>query len=157
MSPTTRSMPELHPRRSSGFTLVEILIVVVILGILAAIAVPQFARATYDSRTANLHSQLQTVRAAIQLYRVQHRDVPPDLVGTNWAAFTAKTDSYGNASIDPRDWGPYLADMPKNPLADTTTISDTAAAGVGWVYDKQGGTIAATQDANGTIFDETAN
>jgi general secretion pathway protein G len=142
-------------KRRSGFTLVEILIVVIILGILAAIVIPQFSRAAADARTQNLRKQLQTVRAAIQLYRVQHLDKSPDLVGTSWAAFTDKTDSYGNPSVDPNDWGPYLKDTPTNPLANSSTISDSAAAGVGWVYDQASGTFAATADDTGTLFDET--
>ena len=146
------------PKRStSGFTLVEILIVVIILGILAAIILPNFAHASQDAKSANLHSQLQTVRAAIQLYRVQHRDVPPDLVGTSWAAFTEKTDYLGNPSTNPNDWGPYMGDQPRNPLLNSAVISDTAAAGVAWVYNKNSGTIVATSDEAGTLFDESSN
>jgi general secretion pathway protein G len=137
--------------------LVELLVVVVILGILAAIVVPHFTDAALNAQTANLKSQLQTVRAAIQLYRVQHRDATPDLVGTNWSAFTDKTDSWGNPSVDPHDWGPYMQDSPKNPLVGTTTISDKADPGVGWVYDRASGTISATADNTGTAFDESTN
>ena len=140
-----------------GFTLVEILIVVIILGILAAIVIPKFANASLEAQTANLHSQLQTVRAAIQLYRVQHRDTAPDLVGSNWAAFTDKTDSFGNPSVNPNDWGPYMQNEPRNPLANSDVISDTATPGVGWVYDKASGQIAATSDNQGTLFDESSN
>ena len=140
-----------------GFTLVELLIVVVILGVLAAIVIPKFANASLEAQTANLHSQLQTVRAAIQLYRVQHRDTAPDLVGSNWAAFTGKTDSLGNATANPDDWGPDMQAEPKNPLANSNVIADTAAPGVGWVYDKSSGTIVATSDNQGTLFDESSN
>ena len=49
-------------RNSKGFTLVEILIVVIILGILAAIVIPQFTNASSDARKNSLTSQLQTVR-----------------------------------------------------------------------------------------------
>jgi general secretion pathway protein G len=147
-----------NPRGSmSGFTLVEILIVVIILGILAAIVIPQFTDATENARKANLKNQLQTMRAAIQLYRVQHKDKTPDLITTPWAPFVGKTDSDGNPSVNDRDWGPYMQDKPTNPLAGTATISDTPDAGVGWVYDQASGTIVATQDADGTLFDENTN
>ena len=56
-------------RAKSGFTLVEILIVVVILGILAAIVIPSFSNASSDAKLANLKSNLQTVRCQIQLYK----------------------------------------------------------------------------------------
>ena len=48
--------------RRAGFTLVEILIVVIILGILAAIVIPQFTNASQDARESSLLSQLQTLR-----------------------------------------------------------------------------------------------
>src|SRR5260370_37423437 len=62
-----------------GFTLVEILIVVIILGILAAIVIPQFSNASTDARKASLLSQLQTLRSHIQLFKLHHNDVRPDL------------------------------------------------------------------------------
>ncbi|MHC4787424.1 MAG: type II secretion system protein, partial [Planctomycetota bacterium] len=55
-----------------GFTLIEILIVVVILGILAAMVIPQFVDVTGNAHEANLKAQLQTVRAQIELYNVQN-------------------------------------------------------------------------------------
>ena len=66
--------------RKSGFTLVEILIVVIILGILAAIVIPQFTSASQDARKSNMTSQLQSLRAQVELYKLQHRDTPPKLI-----------------------------------------------------------------------------
>src|SRR5712671_3629272 len=63
--------------RKSGFTLVEILIVVIILGILAAIVIPQFTNASQDARESSLLSQLQTLRSQIELYKLQHKDKLP--------------------------------------------------------------------------------
>ena len=64
----------IRTRRKSGFTLVEILIVVIILGILAAIVIPQFTNASQDARKSSLTSQLQTMRSQIALYELQHND-----------------------------------------------------------------------------------
>lgn len=61
-----------HARRQRGFTLIEILIVVVILGILAAIVIPQFTNASQDAQVSAIKSQLQTVRSQIELYRVKN-------------------------------------------------------------------------------------
>ena len=54
-----------------AFTLVEILIVVVILGILAAVVVPQFTSAADDANDATVRSQLQTLRSQVELYKAQ--------------------------------------------------------------------------------------
>lgn len=58
--------------RNRGFTLVEILIVVVILGILAAIVVPQFTNASNEAVKGAIQSQLQTINSQVELYRVRN-------------------------------------------------------------------------------------
>ncbi len=60
-------------RAKSGFTLVEILIVVVILGILAAIVIPQFTSASTEAKQSALVSNLQSVRSQIELYKIHHK------------------------------------------------------------------------------------
>ncbi|MAD19841.1 MAG: hypothetical protein CMJ52_06415 [Planctomycetaceae bacterium] len=70
-------------RTASGFTLIEILIVVVILGILAAIVIPQFASAQSSARATAMRSQLGTVRSQIAAWQVQnHGRVPGGASGT---------------------------------------------------------------------------
>ena len=64
-------------RRRGGFTLIEILIVVVILGILAAIVIPQFTDAAQDANVSSARSQLQSMRSQIELYRVQNNGTAP--------------------------------------------------------------------------------
>ena len=66
-------------RKHKGFTLVEILIVVVILGILAAIVIPQFSDASTQSKVSSCLSSLQSLRSQIELYKIQHNDTPPTL------------------------------------------------------------------------------
>ena len=66
-------------RREQGFTLVEILIVVVILGILAAIVIPQFTNASETARASSLNTQLQSIRSQLELYQLQHNgEYPPE-------------------------------------------------------------------------------
>ena len=55
--------------RNAGFTLVEILIVVVILGILSAIVIPQFTSASDTAKANAMTTQLQTIRSQLELYR----------------------------------------------------------------------------------------
>ncbi len=61
-------------KAESGFTLVEILIVVVILGILAAIVIPQFTDASTQAKESALASDLQMMRSQLELYKIQHND-----------------------------------------------------------------------------------
>ena len=75
-------------RSRSGFTLVEILIVVIILGILAAIVIPQFTNASNDARNNSIASTLQTVRSQIELFKIQHGDTPPAAL---WSVMLAKS------------------------------------------------------------------
>ena len=68
-------------RTRTGFTLIEILIVVVILGILAAVVIPQFTNAADDASVASARTQLQTMRSQIELYRAQQNAYPAEVAG----------------------------------------------------------------------------
>ena len=112
----------LKMKAKSGFTLVEILIVVVILGILAAIVIPQFTEASTEAKLSSLCTDLQTMRSQIELYKIQHNDVPP-----TFAAFTAQmtgqTDITGAVGTD---YGPYIQKVPTNQFNNDDTLDNTA-------------------------------
>ena len=143
--------------KESGFTLVEILIVVVILGILAAIVIPQFTEASTEAKTSSLCTDLQTMRSQIELYKVQHNDNPPTLVGFV-AQMTAQTDITGAVGTD---YGPYLQKIPTNPFNDKNTLDDTGLSNNvgGWEYDEGTGAINADDnyDADGVAGPDHAN
>ncbi|MHC4418784.1 MAG: type II secretion system protein [Planctomycetota bacterium] len=131
-------------RAKSGFTLVEILIVVVILGILAAIVIPQFTEASSEAKESRLMSDLQSVRSQIELYKIQHNDEVP---GAGTASFTDSlimyTDVAGALAVVQAPgagvYGPYLQKIPTNPWNDFDSVRiDGAAAGAntdGWRFD----------------------
>src|SRR5437016_14662132 len=63
--------------RRGAFTLIEILIVVVIIGILATIVIPQFSNASINARENTLKDELRYLRTQIVVSKAQHHDVPP--------------------------------------------------------------------------------
>jgi len=132
-----------------GFTLVEILIVVVILGILAAIVIPQFTQASTEAKTNSLCSDLQTLRSQIELYKVQHNDTAPLLASfTNQMIYCtditgAVAGTPSKVRVDPYNFGPYLERVPENPFNGSATLAAAAADGVGWEYTAATGEIRA--------------
>jgi general secretion pathway protein G len=129
----------MRTHRAKGFTLVEILIVVVILGILAAIVVPQFTSASQDAVKGALKSQIQTLTAQTELYRVQnfgrlpHQDAADPLAA-------------GAGQQNPSTWGilvngQFLKGEPINGYTASASVAfDAAAAAPG---DAVGGMLAA--------------
>jgi len=136
-------------RAKSGFTLVEILIVVVILGILAAIVIPQFTEASTEAKESRLVSDLQMMRSQIELYKIQHNDRLPGVetaaspIGSTGTetfvnCMTGYTDQWGNPAAGPGPgiYGPYMQKLPTNPFnapvpLDTVSFGAAIAPGVG--------------------------
>jgi type II secretion system protein G len=100
--------------RRRGFTLIEILIVVVILGILAAIVIPQFSSASNEAAVSSVRSQLQTLRSQVELFRVQNGGDPSD-GNIGWEGPTAIAVGDGNGFQQLKDRG-YLQRLPELPV-----------------------------------------
>ena len=123
--------------RANGFTLIEILIVVIILGILAAIVIPQFSSASTQARTSALQSEVQTLRSQIALYKLQHGDNLPNLVG-DWTPLTMPSTypTTGGGTI----FGPYMPSIPTNALSGGYVVVNGTSSGgfsgtADYVYD----------------------
>ena len=134
-----------------GFTLIEILIVVIILGILAAIVIPQFTNASKEAKQSSLVTQVQSLRSQIALFKLQHNDYLPGCnpvtnttfaEATFWDQMTLFSDLDG-ATVAAKDathvYGPYMQSIPVNPLNNSSTVAAAAAVGVGFVYDYNAG------------------
>jgi general secretion pathway protein G len=110
-----------RPRRDHGFTLIELMIVMAIIGILAAIAVPAFTAQVQHAREAVLRTDLQTMREAIDSYTVDKEKAPQ--------------------SLDDLVQGGYLKSIPIDPI---THRSDT------WITD-QSDTLTDINETQGGI------
>ena len=153
-----------------GFTLVEILIVVIILGILAAIVIPQFTQASGEARNSNLMTNLQTIRSQLLLYKTQHNETYPGST-TDATVFgkqlTLYSDAAGGTATAPdatHPYGPYLQSVPKNPISavSTVTVVNNAAtafanpaADGGWWFNMATGEFRANLKASWTLADGT--
>ena len=115
----------LAPRREdSGFTLLELMIVMVIIGILAAIAIPSFTQNVKHAREAVLREDLQTMRGAIQSFTYDKQKAPQD---------GADLVSSG-----------YLKELPKDPFTQRT---DT------WIFDQGSAYTSIDETQSGGIDD----
>ena len=142
-----------HNRIARAFTLVEVLIVVVILGILAAVVVPQFSEAGSDAKLSALETNLQTIRSQLQLYKMQHNDTWPALATfTNQMTLVSKADgSTAALGTSGYPYGPYLLNIPNNPFTDTNTVTQGADDTSAWYYDETTGEFRANDSAHKTL------
>jgi general secretion pathway protein G len=155
-------------------SLIEVIVVVVILGVLAAIAIPRFSQAATSDEESNLRAGLAVLRTAIELYYRDHGaypgQEPAGLAGAEAGTaaavirqLTQYTDADGRAAVSPSadfSYGPYLRRgipscpvAPGGPSARIHTISGTdepaccaAAADAGWIYNPNTGYIAANSN-----------
>jgi len=116
-----------------GFTLKEIFIVAVILCVIATVIVPRFGMARSQAKTTEMVSRLQTVRAQLELYRVQHNQILPGVEHFK-AAMTKVTDVNGNPWVDSETsghpYGPYMRKIPDNPFSGGNSVDGTGD----WLY-----------------------
>ena len=126
-------------RKHKGFTLIELVVVVMILGILAAVAAPKLLGTSATAADNGLKETLAVVRDAVERYAAEHGGALP---GTDEASFKALLV-------------PYLRVFPKSPLTSTDTVEIATTAGTttptgtkAWMYNKADGTFIANSTAN---------
>lgn len=128
-----------------GFTLVELLVVIVVLAILAAIVLPKFMDSSKRSREAALKSDLKLLRNAVAVFKTDTNLYP--LLLSDLAATTAPakgSDGVADQNITASDWhGPYMQSIANDPVS-----------GAAFTYTKTTGVV--TSSAAGTGLDGTA-
>lgn len=134
------------PRRGRGFTLVEVLIVIMVIAILAVVAIPRMLAAVRRAKEAQLRGNVKQVREAIERFEATIAAWPPqlsDVMVADGDAISADFDGSGG-SVDRAAYdGPYLqtgdGNLPKDPF--------TGAAD--WVYDNSTGDVHSSSTLTG--------
>ena len=153
-----------------AFTLIELMIVVAILGILAAVVIPSVQGHTSSARDSAAKDMLRTLRNQIELYKFHHVDLAPGYKGAaeidavkTVKQFIKCTKVNGSISFSSTPsgtyiHGPYLPEMTTNPynglstitiVADATAFSAVAdGTSSGWLYKR--GTAEIRVNSTGT-------
>ncbi len=106
----------------NGLTWTEIFVVMMILGIVSAVAVPRFSRASSQARLNDLISDLQEVRSQLELFKIQHDDRLPGQTVMDGAIdeklFVRELTERGSDGL-----GPYLIQIPSNAYNNQRTVT----------------------------------
>ena len=120
-------------KRRAGFTLVEIMIVVAIIALLAAIAVPGFLRARKRSQASRILNDLRMIDAAVDQYAIETNRSTGNVVNTaDWTNYLKKGSSLYNTgtSLLGSAYGTQTVDtIPRVPTNDYNVLSDVANTG----------------------------
>lgn len=133
-------------RNQSGFTLIEMLIVIIVLGILAMVIIPQISVSTDDAKVSTLQTNVSGIRSAIETYYAQHSNTYPgkkkndgsadaSSAGEAQTAFIEQLTQYTSSSgaVDASKdntykYGPYIratgsgTGLPDNPFTEANTL-----------------------------------
>jgi len=122
-----------------GFSIIELMIVVAVLGILAAIVVPQFQWQATQAKEAVAKDNLRILRSGIELYTTQHGGIPPGYEDDDPDAVPSSSTFYNQFVLD----GRYVLKMPENPfnelsamlvITNAEAFPEVATGTYGWVY-----------------------
>ena len=126
-------MKKIAAKSYPGFTLVEIMIVVAIIALLAAIAVPGFLRARKRSQASRILNDLRMIDSAVDQYAIEtNRSTGSAVAVTDWTNYLKKGSLLYNSGADilGNTYGPQTVDtIPQVPASSYTALSDVASTG----------------------------
>ena len=138
--------------KAKGFTLIELMIVVAIIGILAAIAIPRFAQMLEKSREGSTKGNLGSIKSAASIYYGDTQGSwPSTLQSFSAYAFSRYLDNVSSVKVT----GAFVAGAtsPAGALVTMTTQSSVpTSSGTGWLYDSNFGSVY----VNSTVKDSKA-
>jgi general secretion pathway protein G len=134
----------------AAFTLVELLIVIIIIAVLAAIAIPKFANQSARSKESALRAELSLLRNATEVFKADCGSFPATLadLAATAAPANGKDSAGANKAIVGTDWkGPYITKVNVDPVSGAAFTYSTTSPDVGKVTSS-----AAGNDSNGVAF-----
>ena len=145
--------PLMTRKNGRAFSLVELVIGVVILGIIGAIAIPRMSRGAAGAADSGLQADLAVLRNAIELYAAEHAGTYP-AAATFADQLTLYTNSAGGTNATKTsafEFGPYPSSIPPLKVGANKGKTGVAAADgatIGWIYDEDTGVISANATEN---------
>jgi prepilin-type N-terminal cleavage/methylation domain-containing protein len=127
--------------KQKGFTLIELMIVVAIIGILAAIAIPRFAQMLEKSKEGATKGNIGAMKSAAEIYYGNWQGIwPTTLWSSGSFTFSQNLDNIPLVKVT----GAFVPNSPSpsgNHILYTTQNGTPSSAGNGWAYDSTGGYV----------------
>ena len=135
-------------RREQGFTLIELMIVVAIIGILAALALPKFAGLVEKSREAATKGNMNAITSAVSIYYGDNEGVFPTwLMTESGYSFSKYLESIPPVKATHTGIGSGISEGPSGTSVQHTTDENINATGRGWRYSRESGRVFVNSSA----------